>query len=125
MKDLYRDLKTVNAELQKELAAVFKKYGVDAAFAGSRCDATQGEYKMRLSISGVDPYAESFKKNAKVFGMQPSWLGRSFKSFSGHTFTITGLDIKKRKRPVRCSRPGSDKTWIFTETEIKHFMETA
>jgi len=85
--------------LQEELG-IKLKIGNNISF-----DANTFTTKLTGSLFSHDPLAEDWKKYAHIYDLDVAWLGREFPS-DGKTFTIVGLDTKKRKYPVIATRDG-------------------
>ena len=82
--------------LQEELG-IKLKIGTNISF-----DANTFTTKLTGSLFSHDPLAEDWEKYAHVYDLDVTWLGKQFPS-NGKTFTIVGLDTKKRKYPVIAS----------------------
>jgi hypothetical protein len=108
-------LVTLRADMDAALAAVAKKYGIAIRVGNASYTSAAATFKVELAVvgegqEGEDPAvlraAASWKSAAMLYeyqGLNPDWLGKSFESM-GVTYTIIGLDAKKRSRPVLCRK---------------------
>jgi hypothetical protein len=98
-------LTKIRAEIEAAARAVAAKHGL--AFLKSR-----GVYGERLELklefgakaedgSVVTPESTAFTRYASMYGMKPEWLGRTFRANGGIEYTIVGLNMRARKRPVQ------------------------
>jgi len=93
-KPVCKDLRdTFFAEVE-ELA---KKYGMEADTKNMRFYDTSCDVKLVLTIAGAESVeVKDFKLYANMFGMEPTDLGRKYRS-NGKVFTISGYLRSRRK----------------------------
>jgi len=72
-----------------------------------------------VGLSGDSKEEADFKRYAKSFGLDPSWLGRSF-NHAGAQYTITGLAPNRTKYPVSAMKGG--RSMKLTADKVKHCM---
>lgn len=75
-------------------------------------DATTGEVKL--------PFADNFKQLALVYGFKSEDLGKSFRT-GGQSFTLEGIDTRKRAKPV-IAKGQNGKLYAFTIEDVKRLL---
>lgn len=110
-------LKTFGAELGAVLTQLAQKHGLKLVRNGGTYSPT--EFKPKLSFvltdsAGQDLHAKrEFERYAEIFGLKATDLGKEFIS-QGNMYRVVGLDLKKRKFPVRCQNVETGKIMLFT-----------
>ncbi len=108
-------IKLLNADIAEALQAVADKHGISVKVNGGTYDPS-GLFKPRVAFT-ADNHAEAeFKQYANLFGLKPDAFGKTFTN-SGRTFTIAGLNLKARKRPVLATADDG-KSYVFEERAI-------
>ena len=99
-------VRQILAECDEALKAVADRHGMKVVRKSCRYSDTELPVAFKLvgtvtddSGTEVDPEAKAFTDMAKLFGLKPEYLGRSFMS-RGRSFTVTGLKPRNRKYPV-------------------------
>jgi hypothetical protein len=113
--------KALSADLVEELRQFAASRGLTVRFAGGTVGSASVTLKLEFGLEGVDRLAEDFKRYATTFGLQPTDLGRAF-AIAGRTFTITGLDLKRRARPVVVRRHGDDSARIIDVETVRRAL---
>ena len=97
VKYIGKRLKTAVKPLAKELGVMIDLG--NCTFQTSNC-------RFQLKVAVLDPNGkpiteeiDSFRSNAKLFGLEPEDLGKEF-VFRGQSYTICGFKPKSRKYPV-------------------------
>jgi len=98
-------LTMVRKEIQSSLDDLQKKLGIQLKIGNMRFDASTFTTKLEASLFGHDPLAEEWEKYADRFDLDATWIGKKF-LYIGKTYTIVGLDTKKRKYPVMTACDG-------------------
>ena len=70
------------------------------------------------------PEASSFKRNAVRYGLSPDDLGKTFKTWRGEEYTITGLNTRRRKYPISAVDKNG-KSWKFPAEQVKDALSRA
>ena len=102
-------LKAIIEPLAKELGVV-----IDVGHCTFQTSNCKFQLKVAVRDSDGKPVteeADSFRRDANLFGFEPSDLGREF-IFQGQPYTICGLKPKSRKYPV-IARSGNGKDYKF------------
>lgn len=109
-------VKYVKKRLETAVTPLAEELGVAIDFGS--CTFNTSNCKLQLKVSVLDPdgkamteESESFRTNAKLFGLEPDDLGREF-TFRGQSYTICGLKPKSRKYPV-IARSDNGKDYKF------------
>lgn len=117
-------LKQLEAGTKAALKPFADSLGLEIAVAGGAFDA--GMYRPRVTYTvkqtadGLGANEAAFKKNAQYLGLSPSDFGRSF-SFAGKTFTISGLNLNARRKPIIATGPGG-KEYVFSAIDVHRLL---
>ena len=121
-------LAILRADITAALATVAKTHGI--TIATGRCTYTGQTATFKLdigTISGdgvaVTKEAESFTRNAVIFGLLPEDLGKSFVS-GGLSFVVAGLKPASTKYPILARREDG-KVFKFGEDTVKRLLGRA
>ncbi len=119
MRDL---IKAVQEDLRVGLQAIGDKHGVVLTLGNARYSDTNATMKLELSkkdASGmaITREAAAFLRDAAIYGLEPSDLGRTFTS-NGRTFKITGSNPRSQKYPILAALP-NEKQYKFHDTVVK------
>lgn len=68
--------------------------------------------------SVVSKEAEDYKRNARLFQMDPEWLGENF-IVGGRIYRLTGLSVKSRRFPILAVEVDSGKTYKLPEGVVQ------
>jgi len=114
--------KRLRDELDKVLAPLGMKLGLDISAGNATFTAENATFKVKiatLSADGTvrDEEAEAFKKGAVLYGLKPEMLNTTFKGWNGETFEIVGLATRSRKYPV-LAKDKSGKTFKFPIAQV-------
>ena len=116
----------IQNEFSEAVKALAEKHGLKLSKGTS---ARYSETGVKLSVefvtvteAGNDARAEEdFKRYAKLDGLEPTDLGRSF-SCAGTRFTITGYRSRARKRPILARNEATGRTHIFDAPSVRSFL---
>ena len=97
VKYIRKRLKTAVKPLAEELGVVIDL--ANCTFKTNNC-----RFQLKVAVLNSDGEAmteeiDSFRSNAKLFGLEPEDLGKEF-VFRGQSYTICGFKPKSRKYPV-------------------------
>ena len=95
-------LKTVREALATALDGLQGELGINLEIGNISYSANQFTAKLTGSLLGHDPLADEWERYANIYDLDVTWIGRGF-VFNGKTYTVVGLDTKKRKYPVIAS----------------------
>ena len=95
---------------------------------GGRFSPTNVTFKVEASVTGEDgeednsTMAADFRKQAALYGLQASDLGRTFRQRRS-TFTIIGCKPRSYKYPILC-RNQNGKVYKFPVDQVKRGLAT-
>lgn len=108
------------ADAVKELE---NKYGV--AIQMKKIGYSSDDFSAKIEVKNKDSQGEiidsTFATYASLFGLDPSWQGKSFIGGTGKTLKVIGLNTRRSKNPVELQ--GADgKTYKCSADYLKRFM---
>jgi hypothetical protein len=106
----------IRKHLEVALKPLAEKLGVAIDLGQCTFEVSNCRFQLRIAVrdcngKAITEEAESFKHNAKLFGLEPADLGKEFNS-QGQSYTICRLRAKSRKYPV-IARSGNGKNCKF------------
>ncbi|MBN2272139.1 MAG: hypothetical protein JXN61_16110 [Sedimentisphaerales bacterium] len=117
IKELDRPIvKYIRKRLETAVTPLAEELGVAIDFGSCTFNTSNCKLQLKVSVLDGDGRAiteegESFRNNAKLFGLEPDDLGKEF-TFRGQSYTICGLKPKSRKYPV-IARSDNGKDYKF------------
>jgi len=117
----------VEAALKPRLEEIAKELGIDIKYAGGRFDVNTFTMRIECSTIGQDGtvntrFAEDFKRNAHVFGLEATDLGRQF-NYSFEVYEIVGLKPKSRKFPILVKRLKDGRMFKLMARSVKDGLD--
>lgn len=103
------------------LADYAAKNQIKIAFAGGKLG---DELTLKFRIVEADPQIaekqakDKFAREAFLVGLEPTDFGRRFRSFSGETYIVSAIDLKKRSYPVLAKRARDGKGFKFPAAQV-------
>ena len=118
-----QEVRILGEAIESALQKVGDQYGVHIIRGNGRFDPTNLTLKIEASIVGengevVTKEAKDFKKFATMYGLNPSDLNKTFTTWNGKQFEITGLSLRKSKNPILAKKVSTGKTFIFPSEEV-------
>ncbi len=114
----------VSERIAKALAPLAQELGVSITPRGGSYGP--GHYTLKVEVATIatdgkvrTKQSEDFQTLAKLYGMSPNDLGRTFRS-GGKEYTIAGLAPRKRARPIIASCGGRE--YCFAAEDVKRLM---
>ena len=106
----------VRKRLQAALGPLAKELGVMVELGHCTFQTSNCRFQLKIAVLDsngrpITEEADSFKRNAKLFGFEPTDLGKEF-AFQGQTYTICGFRPKSHKYPL-IARSGNGKDYKF------------
>lgn len=110
----------------KALADYAKKLGLTVKAVGGSFDDNILTAKIQFTVTEregqkVDPAADDFRKYATVYDLQPADLGRVF-LMRGEEYTVAGLLMYKRSKPVLVTRSRDKKRFSMTPEDVARLL---
>lgn len=102
-------------DLTAMLNAVATKHGLTVKLGGGTFDGNT--FKPKIVFSEAGSAKSDFERYAPSFGLAATDFGKTFYC-SGRPFTVTGLRLKARKRPVEAISTDG-RTFLFTTEALR------
>ena len=129
-------LRALQADMTTALLEVGKKHGIAISLGSTTFSSTTANIKVVAAVIGEGAAedanalelkgAEEFKRRAVLYGLDPNWLQKTFKSpTSGELFVITGLNRRRSKNPIMARRASDGKPFIFPVFAVASAMRAA
>lgn len=104
-----KQFKRIAPAIDKEVEAVFAKYGMKVGKRSATINALEGTVSFRLTLvdanlkdasgNATTPEALRFSQNAQYMGMKAEWLGQTF-AVGSKTYKVVGLRAGRTSKPV-------------------------
>ena len=109
-------VKHIKKRLETAVKPLAEELGLAIEIGSCTFSASNCRFHLKVSVLDCDGKAiteesESFRSNAKLFGLEPDDLGKEF-VFRGQSYNICGLKPKSRKYPV-IARSNNGKDYKF------------
>ena len=110
-------VKHITKRLETAVRPLAEELGLAIEIGSCTFNTSNCRFQLKVSVLDGDGKAiteesESFRSNAKLFGLEPDDLGKEF-VFRGQSYNICGLKPKSRKYPV-IARSDNGKDYKFT-----------
>ena len=92
-------VKTIRTEIDKALAAVAAKHGVEFSLGTIRFSDTDLRGTLKCVSADKDAGRKMFERDAFRVGVKKDAYGKTFTS-NGKTFRITGINTRAKKYPI-------------------------
>ena len=119
-------LRLISDEVEAAVQAIAERHGLTIKAAGGVYGTNEGSVKLVVKVkqaaSGLSADEDTFRKYAQLYGLEPAWFGQTFRS-GGRTYTISGISLTSRTRPVIADREG--KRFKFDTEDIRRVMAQA
>ena len=120
-------LKKHATALDAELTAVFARYGLTYNGRSAKIGDGLLNFNIKLKYGTAEDEAARAERDWKNYSMllnlPANAFGKTIK-MNGVEYTIIGLDLKKRKRPVKIKR-ADGKVFITTEDDVRARLSLA
>lgn len=115
-------LRNLRTRLDIALREVEDEFGLHMTTGNARFTDTNATLKLEISMINdggeiVSKKAEAFKLYASNYGLNPTDLGKSFRS-NGKRFTIAGLNTRAHRYPI-IAKGERGKGYKFTASRVK------
>ena len=106
----------IRKRLKAAVKPLAKELGVVIDLGHCTFQASNCRFQLKVAVldsngKAITEEVDSFRSNAKLFGLDPDDLGKEF-IYRGQSYTICGLKPKSRKYPV-IARSGNGKDYKF------------
>ena len=117
-------LKDLRPKIEGALSELSEKYGIEMKIGNGSFAGLSGHFKLLLSSTGENGETaeqRDFNRYASRYGMDETWLGKTFKA-NGESYTITGILPKRRKNPILVVRNRDGSKRIVTALGVRQAM---
>ena len=119
-------MKDLRPEIDDALTVIGDKFGIDIKVGNGVYGGLDGSFKLLLKTTGDDGETSeslNFKRYGHRYGMDTEWLGQSFKHGSGISYTIAGLNPKRRKYAIVVVRDSDQKQLLMSSHGVQSAMK--
>ena len=114
-------------ELQQSLEPLAEKFEVSVNIGSARFNPNSVTFKVEIATIGSDGQVNNrevgiFKRNAFLWGLQPSDLGREFVAM-GETYKIVGANTRRHRFPISADRVRDGKPFKFGHETVKRGLK--
>lgn len=122
-------LKNIRDDINKALAAVGVKYGLQ--LEAGNCTYGDSNFTIKLNASRINSdgtvetqQVSDFKRYCGMYGLQASDLGKTFRS-NGNTYVLSGLNPKATKMPILAHKLGNpDARYKFHMDAVRNITDS-
>jgi hypothetical protein len=97
------NLKDLRKAIDSAITEALSKFGLSGELGKIRYQDT--EFAATLTVSTASNGQNLFIQFAKIYKLKPEWFGQQIKDSKGTVYTISGLDLKRKKFPVVATSP--------------------
>lgn len=118
------DIKELRSKMTDAMSTICKEMGIESLEIGT-IHFTDATCSMKITgklKSNVKAAIEHNAFHASLFGLPADVVGRQF-SYRGQSFTIDGIDLKKRRYPVLAHDSNDGRKYKFTAEDIKPLLK--
>ena len=119
-------LQDIRPEIDDALTIIGEKYGIEMKVGNGVYGGLDGSFKLLLKTTGENGEtadSRNFKLYGHRYGMDTEWLGQSFKHGSGISYTIAGLNPKRRKYAIVVVRDSDQKQLLMSSHGVQSAMK--
>ena len=119
-------MKDLRPEIDDALTIIGARFGIDIKLGNGVYGGLDGSFKLLLKTTGENgETAESrnFKLYGHRWGMDTEWLGQSFTHGNGISYTIAGLNPKRRKYSIVVVRDSDQKQLLMSSHGVQQAMK--
>jgi len=119
-------LKELGPAIDSALKPLAEQHGIQIRVGNGVYGGLDGSLKLLLSTTseeGETSESRNFKIFGHRFGMDIEWLGKSFKNGSGISYTIQGLNSKRRKYNIVVVRDSDQKKLLMSSHGVQQAMK--
>lgn len=99
--------KKIRNQINEDLAALGKEYGLTIHAGNASYDANAVTFKVECALEGFDRDKEDFDQTHFLFDLPKDAYGKEF-TFGGRKYTLVGLKPNRPKFPILAARDGSN-----------------
>ena len=115
-------VKTIREQMEEVLGGLAHDLKAKITVGSASFTANNIHFKVEVAQVGENgeantQEAQSFKLCARMYGLTPDDLGKTFKHWSGQVFTITGASSRRCRTPIFAER-SDGKRYRFPAAEV-------
>ena len=114
-----KNIRTIEKDAMEALQAVAEKHGLDISVVSGSFNPTCYKARLSFAVKGDNGVPKDFARNAERLGLDPNCYGKTFTTFSGKSFRITGINLRRRKYPVSAEQVSTGKSFKFPVSQVK------
>ena len=108
-------------EINAALVELGERFGLKFHAGNGSFGGAEASFKLTIAVDDPEiqnaKKADEFNRYCSMFGLEPSDLGTEFRS--GMTrYQLVGLELKRRKFPIRVLNIGTGKEVLLTELAV-------
>ena len=114
---------TANAlarEAEDALIAIAEKHGLIVEVPPGRYDSASFSFKVNFTVKTESGAPAGFARKATALGLPADCYGQEFTA-NGKTYTITGINPRRRKYPVSATHDG--RSYKFTASSTRASLD--
>lgn len=115
-------VKRIQGDIQVAVQSVAQKYGIKIANAGGSFGSLDATLRLKITATGDNGETtdqRNFKTYAKSYGLEESWLGKTFALHGGKEVKILGLLPKRVKYPILVRYTATGKEVLLTVESVQ------
>lgn len=121
-------MKDLRPEIDNALTVIAEKYGIEITtgngrFGGGGLDASFTLLLKTTGENGETAESRNFKLYADKYGMDIAWLGQSFNHPGGDSYTIAGINPKRRKYAILVIRDKDGQQRLMSGLGVQQVMK--
>ena len=115
-----KNIRTIEKDALAALEAVAAKHGLAINVVGGSFDATVYKCRLSFAVKGDNGIPADFARNAVRLGLPADCFVKTFTTFGGKSYRITGLNLRRRKYPVSAERVQDGKNFKFPVSQVTY-----
>lgn len=126
------NVKKLRTDLNTEFEKIGKKLGLTLNFGNITFDSSEVRFKLHIHerVAGASPEKQkmnadmmNFAKKCCKYNLMPSDYGKTFKSLTGKTFKIVGLNTRAQRYPIICEDVSTGKKYKIPAHQVQCGLE--
>jgi len=109
---------TVGTEALAALQAVADKYGLTVARKSGNYSDASFNVTLTFSAKTGSGVPADFARSAPLIGLKPEDYGKTFTTYGGKTYRVTGINLRRAKYPVSAEDVNTGKGFKFPAAQV-------
>ena len=102
------------SEIEAALQSIAAKHSISVRAVGGRFSEHEYTCKVECQVKNASGIPANFAAEARALGLPEDCHGKTFRSDSGRSFVITGIELRRHKMPVSAKDPVSGGNFKFS-----------